>query len=340
MRLLIVTQKVDEEDQLLGFFIDWLKRFSNKFEEVFVICLKKGNFDLPGNVKVISLGKERGVSKIGQLFNFYKTILKLRGRYNSVFVHMNPIWVVLGGIIWRLSSKKIFFWYTSGGVTLKLRIAEKLANSIFTASKESFRLPSRKVIITGHGINTDLFKPNPSERSDQLNILSIGRIAPVKNYEILINTAKYLKDEGFKFSVTMIGGPALKKDKDYEKKIKDMVKNFNLDNYFNFVGKVNHKDLPRFYQSHHLFIHLSKTGSLDKVSLEAMASGMVILSSNDAAKLFLPKELIFKENDSVGLAKKIKEVAKNKQGYNLRDYVVKNHNLGNLIENISSIIND
>ena len=126
MKLLIITQKVDQNDQLLGFFIDWLKRFAERFEKVIVLCLEKGEFNLPENVKVISLGKERGVSKLKQFFNFYFLIFTLSKDYDNVFAHMNPIWVVLGSIPWRLLGKKIYFWYTHKAVTLKLRLAEKI----------------------------------------------------------------------------------------------------------------------------------------------------------------------------------------------------------------------
>src|SRR3989344_9447325 len=157
-KLLIITQKVDKNDQLLGFFIDWIKRLALKFDKITILCLEKGEFSLPENVRVVSLGKDRGTSKPIQSFNFYKNIFK--NDYDAVFVHMNPIWVILGGPSWKIMHKKIFFWYTHKAVTPKLRLAEKFADVIFTASKESFRLPSKKVIVTGHGIDTGLFQPN------------------------------------------------------------------------------------------------------------------------------------------------------------------------------------
>ena len=46
-KLLIITQKVDKNDQLLGFFIDWIIRFAQKFDKVTVLCLEKGEFILP-----------------------------------------------------------------------------------------------------------------------------------------------------------------------------------------------------------------------------------------------------------------------------------------------------
>lgn len=339
--LLIITQKVDKNDQLLGFFIEWLKGFSTHFGKITVLCLEKGEFDLPNNIKVISLGKDRHLPKILWLINFYKYICGNRKDYDAVFVHMNPVWMVLGGWCWGLLHKKRFLWYTSGGVTTKLKLAEKFADTIFTASSESFRLPSKKVIVTGHGIDTDLFRPNKElkNNNDQLKMLSVGRIAPVKNYGTLIEAAKILKNQGVYFSITIIGEAPLNNDNDYALSIKEEIRKYNLGGNFNFVGKIGHRELPKYYQSHDLFIHLSKTGSLDKAILEAMACGMTVLSSSDSAKAFLSTEMVFDENGGEELAKKIKNINSNLTREELRDYVVNNHNLEKLITKISHIIN-
>lgn len=351
MNLLIITQKVDQNDQLLGFFIEWLRRFAQKFGKITVICLEKSEHDLPKNVKVISFGKERFVgsdvrrirvfiSKFGLLLKFYKHILQERKNYDAVFVHMNPIWMVLGGLCWKILGKKRFLWYTSGGVTSKLKLAEKFADTIFTASKESFRLPSKKVIVTGHGINTELFQPSTKRLapSDKLRILSVGRIAPVKNYETLIGATQILKNDKVDFEVTIVGEAPLKEDKNYELRIKNKIKELGLEENFNFVGKVGHEELPEYYQSHDLFVHLSKTGSLDKTILEAMACGMNVLSSNDSSHAFLPSELVFKGDDPVELAKKMTALKDQAVGSKLRNYVIQNHNLDVLVDKISKHI--
>ena len=337
--LLVVTQKVDKNDQLLGFFIEWLKRLAGKFDKVTVICLEKGDFDLPENLEVASLNKEKGFSKTRQIVRFYKLIYQLRNQYQVVFVHMNPIWVVLGGLIWRFMDKKIILWYTHKSVTWKLKIAEEFTSVILTASPESFRLPSEKLLVTGHGIDTELFKPDSSKKNQnaKINILSVGRIAPIKNYECLIDAAKILKDKQINFEVTMIGETALPSDENYQRELKSKISKLNLEKNFIFLGKVNHQKLPNYYQSHDIFVHLSRTGSLDKTILEAMASGMKVLSSNDASKAFLPPGFIFNDNNPQELADKITELSKKENTGFLREYVVKNHNLDNLIEKIYSI---
>lgn len=342
MKLLITTAAVDKNNQLLGFFTEWIKLFSKKFEKVTVLCLEKGKFDLPENVKIINLGRYRGLGKLRTLLSLCFTSFNLRSEYDAVFVHMNPIWMISGGMLWKLLGKKRFLWYTSGGVTFKLKVAEKFADKIFTASKESFRLPSKKVIVTGHGIDTELFKPDSrfQIQDSRFKILSVGRIAPVKNYETLIDAAKILKDEGVVFSVTMIGEAALDSDVRYLASLKSKVKSLKLEENFSFIGKVNHKDLPQYYQSHDIFVHLSKTGSLDKTILEAMACGMNVLSSNDSSRKFLEDSLIFKEDDPKDLADKIKNLRDADHRKECRDYVLENHDLNKLISRISATIKD
>lgn len=333
-RLLVITQKVDDKDQLLGFFIEWLRRLGEKVP-LSVLALQKGTFTPP--ISVSSLGKEHGRSKLAQLYRFLRYIFSHSGEYDVVFVHMNPIWAVLGGWYWRLAGKKVILWYTHKSVTFKLRVASFFSDVILTASPESFRLKSSKVIVTGHGIDTELFKPAPQHLGGT-NILTVGRIAPVKNYEVLIAAAKILKDSGEEFHIDIAGEPALEQDNRYLNKLKKEIEEAGLEDYMTFLGKVDHGKLPELYQRHDIFVHMSRTGSLDKVILEAMASGLKVLSSNDSSRAFLGSELIFSMDDSQELAKKIISSKNSKLDPKLREYVVENHDLNSLIDKIVTIL--
>ena len=48
MKLLIMTQAVDQNDPVLGFFHRWIEEFSRHCERVHVICLKEGEHSLIG----------------------------------------------------------------------------------------------------------------------------------------------------------------------------------------------------------------------------------------------------------------------------------------------------
>jgi glycosyltransferase involved in cell wall biosynthesis len=308
--------------------------FSKKFESVSIICLEKGVYDLPNNVEVLSLGKEIGVSRFGYLFRFYSYIWNKRKSYDAVFVHMNPIYVVIGGLFWKLLSKPIFLWYTHKNVDLKLKIAEKLSTKIFSASKESFRLSSDKLQILGHGIDTDFFRPLSNKKDNNYNILSVSRISQTKNQLIMVEAIGLIIKDYPNLKFTIVGGPVTLDDNNYKDRIIERIKELKLDHCVELIGAISQKEVINFYQKSDLFINLSSTGSLDKAILEAMSSGLNILTSNEAFKNILPKECLV-TNDIEKIADNLKLLINKKPDPALREYIVSNHNLGVLIDNLS-----
>ena len=350
MKILILTQKVDKNDDLLGFFHGWLKEFSEHFETVSVIGLGVGEYDLPDNVKVFSLGKEENnfqfsifnFQKLKYLINFYKLIWKLRNDYDSVFVHMNPEYVVLGGVFWRLWGKKIALWYTHKNIDFKLRVAEKITNIIFSASKESFRLKSKKLKVMGHGIDINRFLPNNDyfKKDGFFEIITVGRVSPTKNQLLIIEASKILVNKGVKnFICKIIGVPNTEVDKKYHKELKEYVEKNNLENFVKFIGSISHDKIIPYYQKSDIFINLSDTGSVDKVVLEAMSCGVCVFTSNEAFKTILPNKFLLEKKSEI-LANKLESFVGLSNAHretmvkDLRELVVKNNALPNLIKKI------
>lgn len=271
MKLLIVTQSVDTEDSVLGFFVRWIEEFAKHVEHVEVICLKSGKFNFPKNVRVHSLGKERGAAGgITYALRFLSLVWSLRCDYDAVFVHMNSEYVILGGPLWRLWGKRIALWYTHKNVDAKLRSAASLANVIFTASKESFRLKSSKVHVMGHGIDTVFFTPDPSvTRGDWA--LSVGRLMPSKRHDLAIQRA--VRDGR---ALRIAGeGPERARLEALARKLHATVQ---------FLGALTQTQLRAEYHTAAYLIHTSETGSLDKVVLEALACGLPVRTNDPALK--------------------------------------------------------
>ena len=110
LKLLIITQAIDLDNPVLGFFHRWVGEFSKHNEKLTVICLEKGKYNLPANVEVLSLGKEEGSSRFKYLWCFYKYLWRERTNYDVVFVHMNQEYILLAGWWWRLTGKKVVLW--------------------------------------------------------------------------------------------------------------------------------------------------------------------------------------------------------------------------------------
>lgn len=357
MNLLMITRKVDQSDDLAGFTYGWVKKLGLELQvfqpkadpplagKLFVICLGKGDIsDLPENVEIYSLGKEVGVSRFGRFIEFQKLAMKLVPQCFGIFCHMNPEYTIN---IWpyaKFYKKKIISWYTHKEVTWKVKLLEKAADIILTASGESFRVPSRKVIITGHGIDINLFKPipkTPERKRDTFSLLTIGRISPTKDLESLIKAVYYLKGQHFNnIHVKIVGEPGLLSQYSYYEGLKQMARSMELEDIIEFVGPIPNMETVDFYQDADIFINLSGTGSVDKAVLEAMACGCLIITSNTAFSDMLdekfrvsqnnPKELALKIFQLLNLPKDQQDLYKTK----LRNKVVSDHNLENLTKQI------
>lgn len=365
MRMLILTQKVDINDDVLGFFHRWIIEFAKNCERVTIICLHKGEYDLPENVRVYSLGKEKNnfqsvsrrtiFKKFKYIFNFYRFVWRERKNYDGVFVHMNHEYVILGAPLWKIMGKKIGLWYAHGKVSLSLRVAEKLSDVIFTSTESGFRIKSGKVKVVGQGIDINKFNPSAdgqkskvkSEEDKRFKIVTVGRISPIKDYEILIKAVEILDKKGLKLQVDIIGQTD-SGQKIYLENLKKMVSERKLENVINFLGSVPNKDLPFYLERGDIFVNMSHTGSLDKAILEAMACGLPVISSNEALLSVLGdyKDLLmFEKNNHNQLAEKIEYViglsdAERKEfSEDMRDIVIKDHNVEGFIRKIAQNYN-
>lgn len=341
MKLLILTQKVDQKDPILGFFHRWIIEFAKHCEKITIICLQKGNFNLPDNVRVFSLGKEDGVSRLKYLWRFYKYIWRLRFNYDEVFVHMNPEYVILGGVLWRMWGKKISLWYIHKKVNFKLKLAEKITNKIFTIKQDFFKLSSRKFEYIGHGIDVEKFKKNTRIRKIENSILFVGRISSVKRLEILIEALKKIDEKKNKFVLNLVGEAGLQ-DEGYYKKIKILAKELEGRCEINFLGNIVNDQMPQVYNQNELLVNLTPVGSFDKVVLEAMSCETLVLVANQSFGGVVPKIFIFQNvNDLVFKLKNIFNLSKlerGEYGRQLRNSVVEKHNLEKLIEQIVNLI--
>jgi len=326
MKLLIITQKVDENDDVLGFFHRWLLEFAKHCEHIIVICLWKGTYSLPENVKVFSLGKENGVSKFRQLLNFYKYVFAFRNQYDSVYVHMNPVYICLAGPLWRWWRKKIGLSYIHKNVDLKLRIAEKFVSVIFSASASSFCLPTKKLRIIGHGIDMTQFICLDRYKEVPPVIVAVGRISPIKNLDIAIDVVTLLKNKGLQFKLKIIGSPATQEDEGYLDGLEKKVKDLGLESHVCFVGSIPNRLISPEYCRATVSINILPTGGIDKAVLESIAAGTPALSSNQGFKEYFgayENELIVQERDANDLAEKLEYFLTKPLDKNMMDYLGK-----------------
>jgi len=207
-KLLFITQKIDLEDDVLGTYHHWIEKLSEKVERINVICLYRGKVNLPRNVSVYSLGKDklssadlrglkRGFTRIKYIVRFWKYIWNLRNNYDLVFVHMNPIYIILGGWFWKLWGKKIFLWYNHPMGNLAVKIGIFFSKKVFCTSCYAFAAKYKKTeIIPGQDLPPAEIVKIAEEK--KLPSISYTYTEPTIFSEYALDVMKIAKKKGLK----------------------------------------------------------------------------------------------------------------------------------------------
>jgi len=351
MKVLMLTPVVDEHDPLLGFIVTWINRLASKVDALHVVTLDyDGETALPENVTVYNLGERK--IKLTKYLYFSRIIFNLlrKKAVGVVFCHMYVVFTFMVSPWVKPLRIPIVQWYAHGRADFKLRLAHLIADKIVTSSKEGFRIKSNKVIITGQGIDTDVFKPAEQREEDSHRhvVLSVGRISPVKDYETLIRAADILVNKKGMDNLEFIiaGGVPIPSQQAYYEEIVKMAQELRLTERLKFVGSIPHTEVVQYYQSCDLFINTSQTGSMDKAVLEAMACGKPVLTSNEAFKDMLADNaelLLFTPDRPEELAEKIyrllemNEEKRAQLGASLRKIVEKDHSVGHLTDRLVGV---
>ena len=344
MKLLIVTQIVDQTDPILGFFHRWIEEFAKHCESIEVICLQEGKRSLPDHVHIHSLGKEKGAQPSWKYAaSFLSKAYALRTRYDVVFVHMNVEYLVLAGVLWKMLGKKTSLWYTHGTVSLRLRVAAILSNVLFTASPLSLRLSTNKKKIMGHGMDTEAF-PLLLPPQVTVSCITVGRVSAVKRIHLLIEAIALLKKQNISTRLTIVGGAVTEQDHAYSKQLKEMVNKEGLEEQVQFLGPKNKTEIIEEFKKSHIFLHASSTGSLDKAPLEALLCGVPVVTTNpevggimDSAYYAEARTEAFAAILKEGIKERVWEDEEKRA--TARNYVLYHHGLQQLVSRIVAILN-
>ncbi len=342
MRLLFTTQIVDKNDGVLGFIHGWLIELAKEFDSIEVICLKKGVVELPPNVSVHSLGKEDGISRTKYLRRFFSYALGLRNRYDNVFVHMNPEYVILMGILWRLMGKRIVLWYNHTYGTWRTKLAMHLSNIVCHTSPYAYTAGTKKSLKMPAGIDTRVFNPDPSVARLPNSILYLGRIAPVKGVHLLIAAAKLMVVHGVEFKLDIYGAPSAR-DAEYFDELRKEAGDVLFKGRVEFFGGIPHEQTPNIFRTHDVFVNLTPDGNYDKTVLEAMACGGISVVSSKAFSDILTEGFRFEEGNAEDLSRALERnlartVEEQKQiGVTFAKYVHDTHDLQVLVKKIRGL---
>lgn len=136
---------------------------------------------------------------------------------------------------------------------------------------------SKKIIknihILPNATNTKIYNPKYTTKKNDFKLLSIGNLVSKKNHEMLIDVLFYLKKNShLNFHLDILGFGPLQNT--LQKKICDL----DLDENITLHGNVS--NVAEFLTNSDVYIHTAKYEPFGMVFIEAMASGLPIVSTN------------------------------------------------------------
>lgn len=271
MRLLFITQKLHGQD---AFGAQWAKAFSERGYAVTVLCLE-ARPELIGNTlgreeqmpfQVVSMGKEWGVGRLGQVWQFWKQITTLR--YDRVFIHMSPVWGLLGAWCFLAKRTPVYLWYTHYKMQAGLWLLSWYGKRLFCATAQS--MPqyegNPKKVVTGHGIDLAYWPRRTNQCVDPYHLLGVYRLSRSKRLELCLRALTLLPPA---YTWQIYGFEA---EPDYVREMKALTRELDLEGRVTFHGTVPAKDLPEIYTHHRLILNMASE-TIDKTMLEAMTCG-------------------------------------------------------------------
>lgn len=354
MRVLMLTRQVNPSATFFAFTHGWIRALAARVAQVDVICQEGSDDGLPANVTVVSLGKNRGISKVKQWRTFEQAAFRFVPHADVVFGHMMPQYAIAAMPAAVSFHKPVVQWYTLGHVEPSIRLAHRLVNRVVTASRESFPLPSRKLTVIGHGVDFSRFTPaDAGPPPGPRIVLAVGSLTPWKGIERLMDAASLLlgqpgyEDVAFHWLGGELSG-GLTPD-GYRSSLEALIRAKGLDGRFHLLGAVPYPEVPAYYRRSTMLASLSQTGSIDKDILEAMGCGLpVVVTGPHYAHLFGDEtpRLLARFEDPADIAAKIRAVldrppeARRALGLDLRERALAQHGLDGMMDRLVEVFSE
>ena len=350
MRLLLFNLATDANDPVLGFTTHWICALAKRVEFVHVVTMRAGHLELPDNVRVYSVGKEKGYSEPRRAVEFYRILFRVLQKYHIdiCFSHMMPLFTVIAAPLLKAKRIPIVTWYAHPSLTWILKMAHHVSDQMVASVATAYPYRHNKLTVIGQGIDTELFSPNGGALpEDPPIILCVSRLSPVKDHLTLLEAAWVLRQAWSKpFRVIIVGGPATPRDESYAHSLYERVKELGLEDVVYFDPPVPMASLPLWYRRCTVHVNMTPTGSGDKVVWEAMSCGRLCLVANEGFRETLGEytdRLLFPYGDAKWLTERLAwalslpDDERVRIGANLRERVVANHCVERLAQKLVDI---
>jgi len=225
---------------------------------------------------------------------FIKDMIKVFTKFKPHIIHSHYIVpsIVINSFakIFRVPTilhgrgQDVNYWpYHSVKSKISLLIAGMLNSMILTVCKSMrndclrFKINKNKVRVNYNGIDFIKFSPKDKiffRKQRPLELLHVGSLVPRKAHHLIIEACKKLKENKIKFHLTLIGDGTLRQE------LVELINKYDLKNYVDLLGVVDHKNLPNYMEKADVLVFPSITEGLPNAVLEAMSMKLVVILTN------------------------------------------------------------
>jgi len=149
-----------------------------------------------------------------------------------------------------------------------------VANSAGLKARALQFLPSAQIQVIPNGVDLQRFHPAEIEKdSGGLRLLTVGRLSVTKRLPLLLEMIRLLRSEGRQAHLTVVGGGAL------EAELRQSLAARNLREAVTLLGRREGSEMPEIYRQHDVFVSASMQEGMSNAMLEAMASGLPLVTT-------------------------------------------------------------
>lgn len=350
-RLVFVTQRLDERDLVLGFVPRLVRALSERAEHLTVIAneVALDPPPLPANVEVASLGKERGVGRLGRGLRYERLLVRSArgGGIDALLAHMCPEYLNLAIPVAKTHRVPLILWFAHPATSAALRVADAAASAVLTSLPGAYPLPSAKVRVIGQATDVDATPCPTIPVHRPLRVVAIGRTSPSKGLVTVIRAAARGRDEGLELAVRIVGPSVTPAEERHRRALLELVRELDLSSNVSIESGGGPEVVREAVCWSDVLVNAMVAGSGDKVVFEAAALGRPVLVSNPAFRELLgglPLELDFPEGDAEALVDRLRAIASATPSSiaeavgRLRDRVETGHSLGHWADAVLAVV--
>ncbi len=131
---------------------------------------------------------------------------------------------------------------------------------------------NQEIEVSPNFIDIEIFKPDASEKSEDLEILGVGDLIPRKQWDHLIKAYASIHQDIRNSKLTIIGEGPLRGE------LEGLIRILKMESRIHLVGRKSKCEVAHAMQQASLLVHTSHTETFGLIYLEALACGLPVIS--------------------------------------------------------------